>query len=80
MTEIPKRPVDQPPVPRVKGRLTFAIVTGLCTLIVGGYAAFAFTQKELGKENRDEIPSSMRSTPGGYRSYSYWHSGYRGGK
>ncbi|HSD86235.1 MAG TPA: hypothetical protein VLB44_01930 [Kofleriaceae bacterium] len=49
-------------------------------MIVAGYGALAYTQRELGKEDRDEIPSSVRSTPGGYRSYSYWHSGYHGGK
>ena len=35
---------------------------------------------ELGGEDRDQIPSSVRSSPGGYRSYSFWHTGYHGGK
>jgi len=48
--------------------------------VVGGYGAMAFTQKELGTPERDEIPASVRSSPGGYRSYHFWHSGYHGGK
>ncbi|HVE87702.1 MAG TPA: hypothetical protein VND93_32815 [Myxococcales bacterium] len=26
------------------------------------------------------IPSSVRSSPGGYRSYHFWHTGFHGGK
>lgn len=75
------RPPDRPAVPRPRrSQFLTAIVIGLCVLIVGGYTALAYTQRELGPEERDAIPSSMRSTPGGYRSYSYWHSGYHGGK
>lgn len=29
---------------------------------------------------RDELPSSVRHSPGGYRAYAFWHSGYQGGK
>jgi hypothetical protein len=54
--------------------IVFAVVT------VGGYAALAYTQRELGETERDEIPASVRSSPGGYRSYHFWHSGYHGGK
>jgi hypothetical protein len=76
-----KRPADHPPVPRPKqGFLLFAFVGVLCAAIVVGYGWFASTQRELGSEERDQIPSGMRSTPGGYRTYSYWHSGYHGGK
>jgi hypothetical protein len=48
--------------------------------VVGGYAVMAFTQRELGNPERDEIPASVKSSPGGYRSYHFWHSGYHGGK
>jgi hypothetical protein len=76
-----KRPPDHPPVPRAKqGKALFVIVTAVCVAIVGGYGWFASTQRELGTEQRDQIPSGMRSTPGGYRTYSYWHTGYHGGK
>jgi hypothetical protein len=76
-----KRPPDHPAVPRAKqGRVLFVFVTLICVAIVGGYGWFASTQRELGAQARDQIPSGMRSTPGGYRTYSYWHSGYHGGK
>jgi hypothetical protein len=26
------------------------------------------------------IPPSVRSSPGGYRSYHFWHTGFQGGK
>jgi hypothetical protein len=82
MTDTPptKRPPGRPPVPRQSGKILFAIVTIICVVIVGGYVAVASSQRELTDEQHDEIPSSVRSTPGGYRSYSYWHSGYHGGK
>ena len=80
-TEPTKRPADHPPVPRPKqGLILSTFVAVLCTAIVAGYGWFASTQRELGSEERDQIPSGMRSTPGGYRTYSYWHSGYHGGK
>ena len=76
-----KRSPDHPPVPRPKqGLVLFAFVTAISAAIVVGYGWFASTQRELGTESRDQIPSGMRSTPGGYRTYSYWHSGYHGGK
>ena len=71
---------DHPPVPRAKGRVMFIISSVICAVIVLGYGVLAYSQRELGREERDAIPSGMRSTPGGYRSYSYWHSGYHGGK
>lgn len=30
--------------------------------------------------NHVNIPASVRSSPGGYRSYHFWHSGFQGGK
>lgn len=76
-----KRSPDRPRVPRrPAGKVMGTFVTLICLVIVGGYGVLAYTQRELGNEEHDAIPSSMRSTPGGYRSYSYWHSGYHGGK
>jgi hypothetical protein len=29
---------------------------------------------------RDLVPPTVRTSPGGYRSFAFWHSGYEGGK
>ena len=80
MTTTDKRPPDHPVVPRPRWSFFAAFVLGFSILTVTSYAALAATQRELGNEDRDEIPSSVRSSPGGYRSYSFWHTGYHGGK
>jgi hypothetical protein len=49
-------------------------------LVVAGYGTLAFSQRELTAAERDEIPASVRASPGGYRSYHFWHTGYHGGK
>jgi hypothetical protein len=59
--------------------LTYALAV-FSLLVIGGYAALAFTDYEPGAPARDEIPASVRSSPGGYRSFHFWHSGYHGGK
>ena len=76
----PAAPPDHPAVPRArlsKGAIVLAVFGAL---VVGGYSAFAYTDYEPGSPDRDEIPASVRSSPGGYRSYHFWHSGYHGGK
>ena len=54
------------------------LIIGL--LLLGGYGLLAFTGKELGDPERQKIPADVRSSPGGYRSFHMWHSGFRGGK
>ena len=44
------------------------------------YAATAACGWELGNEPPQKIPPDVRHSPGGYRSFHFWHSGYRGGK
>lgn len=80
MTTEPARPLDRPPVPRPRLTTMTAVFAVLGTLIVGSYAAIAFSGYEPGSPQRDEIPASVRSSPGGYRTYHFWHSGYHGGK
>ena len=80
MTEATPRPPDRPPVPRPKRSVLTAFAVGISVLVLGGYTALAITQRELREDDRDEIPASVRSSPGGYRSYSFWHTGYHGGK
>jgi hypothetical protein len=84
-TERPGRPagapvLDRPRVPRAKLSIGAIVLALFGALVVSGYAAFAYTEYEPGSPERDEIPASVRSSPGGYRSYHFWHSGYHGGK
>ncbi len=74
------RPPDRPVVPRPKRSAWTKIVLVFAVLVLGGYTALAVTQRELTDVEKDEIPGSVRSSPGGYRSYSFWHTGYHGGK
>jgi hypothetical protein len=49
-------------------------------IILAGYALVTFTGKEFGDPERQRIPADVRQSPGGYRSFHFWHSGYHGGK
>jgi hypothetical protein len=80
MTEPTTSAPDRPTVPRAHKSFWTKVVIGFAVLVLGGYTALAFTQRELRDVEKDEIPGSVRSSPGGYRSYSFWHSGYHGGK
>ena len=77
----PEAPVqDRPPVPRTKFSKFAVGLVVFGVLVTGGYAYAAFTDYEPGNPERDQIPASVRTSPGGYRSYHTWHSGYHGGK
>jgi hypothetical protein len=79
-TTTSERPPDHPPVPRPprsRGALALAVFGGL---VIAGYSAIAYTDYEPGSPAREEVPASVRSSPGGYRSFHFWHSGYHGGK
>jgi hypothetical protein len=75
-----QRLADRPAVSRAKLSKSAIGLAIFGVLAVGGYAAFAYTDYEPGSPDHDEIPASVRSSPGGYRSYHFWHSGYHGGK
>jgi hypothetical protein len=74
------RPPDRPAVPRSKRPVIATIMIVFSTVVVAGYSGLAFSQRELGEPDREEVPKSVRASPGGYRSYHFWHSGYHGGK
>ena len=44
------------------------------------YSAAAWAGWELSLAPRQQLPPDVRNSPGGYRSFHFWHSGYRGGK
>jgi hypothetical protein len=72
--------IDNPRVPRPKRPVLATVMMIFSGLVVAGYGALAFSGRELTAPERDEIPASVRASPGGYRSYHFWHTGYHGGK
>ena len=54
------------------------LAIGALTLAL--YAAIAYTGTEFGSPEREVVPPDVRQSPGGYRSFHFWHSGYHGGK
>lgn len=53
-------------------------VVGAAVLVLWGLAAFAGYGSTTTPNN--QVPQSVRSSPGGYRSWSFWHAGTHGGK
>jgi hypothetical protein len=54
-------------------------------LVLGGgllllYTLAAWAGWEMSLSPRQTLPPDVRNSPGGYRSFHFWHSGYRGGK
>ncbi len=60
------------------GLAKFYLVVG--SVLATGYAATQFIGWEPGSASEEFVPMDVRSTPGGYRTFHYWHRGYRGGK
>lgn len=80
MTEPTERPPDHPPVPRPRTS-PFAIVMLVLSLLASaGYGAVAYSEHEFAEPAHDVLPATVRASPGGYRSFHFWHSGYHGGK
>jgi len=44
------------------------------------YAASATQGWEIATPQREVVPADVRHSPGGYRSFHFWHSGFHGGK
>lgn len=54
------------------------VVFGILMLAL--YSLSAYKGWEFGTEKREVIPADLRQSPGGYRSFHFWHSGFHGGK
>lgn len=61
----------------MNAKKVYLIFGGLIVLL---YALTGFNGWEYGDNKREVIPPSVRQSPGGYRSFHFWHSGYQGGK
>ncbi|MBS2029001.1 MAG: hypothetical protein JST54_13955 [Deltaproteobacteria bacterium] len=48
--------------------------------LLGFFAWASVTGYRFGNEAHERVDPSVRSSPGGYRSYHFWHTGFSGGK
>lgn len=68
---------DLPPPRRSWLVKSFAVIGAA---VVGGYIWLGVSGWEPSSSTRGFVPSTVRSSPGGYRSFHYWHGGFHGGK
>ncbi|HEV3259457.1 MAG TPA: hypothetical protein VG013_21505 [Gemmataceae bacterium] len=54
------------------------LITG--SALIGLYSLVTVMGWEFGHPASRTMPADVRHSPGGYRSFHFWHSGYRGGK
>jgi len=54
------------------------LVVGAGALLL--YVAASLAGWELTTSPRQQLPPDVRNSPGGYRSFHFWHSGFHGGK
>jgi hypothetical protein len=72
---------DRPPVPRSRRGGVITVYAVIAAAIIGAWVFAGATGWAFGTtSSHDEVPPSMRSSPGGYRAFHFWHSGYQGGK
>lgn len=77
MTDSP----DRPPVPRPRTGIATKVYAVIAAAVIGGWVYVGLTGMVLGdSSSHDDLPASVRASPGGYRSFHFWHSGYQGGK
>lgn len=58
-----------------------AYVTGLLgVVILALWGASAFFGYGFTSTPSNQVPESVRASPGGYRSWAFWHAGTHGGK
>lgn len=51
------------------------VVVSLSLYVLAGLTGWRMASTE-----RERVDPSVRSSPGGYRSFHFWHTGYAGGK
>jgi hypothetical protein len=58
--------------------IRFYLITS--SLIAGFYGVSQLRGWELATPPRQVMPAGVRQSPGGYRSFHFWHTGWQGGK
>jgi hypothetical protein len=79
MSDQPKLP-DQPPLPPTTVSPLVKVYGLFAGAVVIGYLAIGVLGWDVEKSGRERVPPNVRTSPGGYRSFHFWHSGYHGGK
>jgi hypothetical protein len=51
-----------------------------CIVLVLSYIGIELRGWGFQPGAREQVPMSVRQSPGGYRSYHFWHRGLHGGK
>lgn len=75
--------MNEPKVRRLRQGRRSWLVKGYGVLgagVLGAYLWAALTGWEPAIAPRGVLPASVRSSPGGYRSFHFWHGGFHGGK
>lgn len=60
--------------------LLFWILRAWAVAVVVLYGIAGFTGWRVSEGPAPRMDPSVRSSPGGYRSHYFWHSGFSGGK
>lgn len=69
-------PVPRPPAPSWRSRAYLTLGTGAVLLyLAAGALGWDFPTTETAT-----VPATVRTAPGGYRTFHFWHTGYHGGK
>lgn len=79
-TPVEPRPPDRPPVPKTPVSWLVKLYAGLAGAALAVYLAAGLFGWDFKSSTRDKVPGSVRSSPGGYRSYLFWYGGFHGGK
>jgi len=79
-TPAPATGPDRPPIPPVGMSRLVKIYVGLASAALLVYLLAGMLGWDFRGSERDRVPGSVRNSPGGYRAYHFWHSGYHGGK
>jgi hypothetical protein len=69
-------PVPAPPPPSLLSRSYLAL--GVAAL--GVYLAAGLLGWDVRTTEAATVPATVRTAPGGYRTFHFWHTGYHGGK
>ena len=77
-----QRGPDLPAVPRARRSIAVAVYAVLAAGALAAWVSSDALGWPLGRtqSERDIVPAGVRSSPGGYRAFHFWHSGYQGGK